>query len=264
MNKVQKADYTALDHPEICMRIFHPRPEPDKGNPTGQDHLIQVDSNVHIGARFHMVAKDAVTILFFHGNGEIAADYDDVGAHFNGLGINFIVVDYRGYGRSGGIPNVSAMMNDCYTIFDYTVRWLEENAYGMPLIIMGRSLGSASAFELAMEHPDTIAGLIIESGFAFTEPLLELLGIDTKSIGFDEATSFGNLFKMATYQGPCLLIHAEHDHLIPFSDGQALYDVCQFESKRILKIANADHNDILFQGWNEYFDAIEAFVQQII
>jgi pimeloyl-ACP methyl ester carboxylesterase len=134
----------------------------------------------------------------------------------------------------------------------------------MPLIIMGRSLGSASALELAMVHPDAIAGLIIESGFAFTEPLLQLSGIDTNSIGFEEATSFGNLFKMAAYQGPCLLIHAEHDHLIPFSDGQALYEVCQFESKRILKIANADHNDILFQGWDEYFDAIELFAQQII
>ena len=46
----------------------------------------------------------APSILFFHGNGEIVADYDDLGPLYNRMGINFLAADYRGYGRSTGRP----------------------------------------------------------------------------------------------------------------------------------------------------------------
>lgn len=56
--------------------------------------------------------KNAPTLLFFHGNGEIVEDYDDIAQIYLKLGINFLPVDYRGYGRSTGSPTVTAMMRD--------------------------------------------------------------------------------------------------------------------------------------------------------
>jgi len=82
MIDVSTIDYSLLDRPEILMFLFHPRPE--WGSPgttsSAEDILIQVDKDVVVGARFHLVGKDAPTILFFHGNGEIVGDYDDIGA----------------------------------------------------------------------------------------------------------------------------------------------------------------------------------------
>jgi len=114
------------------------------------------------------------------------------------MGINFMPVDYRGYGRSGGRPTVAAMMQDCHTIFEFARYWLLDNRYQGPLIVMGRSLGSASALELAWKYPQQIDALIIESGFANVKPLLQLLGVNVAAIGFEESAGFGHLDKIKT------------------------------------------------------------------
>ena len=77
-----------------------------------------------VGGRFHMAEKSAPNILFFHGNGEMVADYDEMGPLYNRIGINFLPVDYRGYGRSTGQPTITAMMRDCHVIFDFAKKWL--------------------------------------------------------------------------------------------------------------------------------------------
>ena len=66
--------------------------------------LIPVEKDEVVGGRFHMAEKSAPNILFFHGNGEIVADYDDMGPLYNRMNISFLPVDYRGYGRSTGKP----------------------------------------------------------------------------------------------------------------------------------------------------------------
>ena len=82
---------------------------------------------------------------------------------------------------------------------------------------MGRSLGSASAIELADAHPDRLSGLIVESGFASAGPLLQLLGVDPAAVGFREEAGFRHIDKIARWTKPLLIIHAEFDHIIPVS-----------------------------------------------
>ncbi len=137
-----------------------------------------------VGARFHGAGQHDPVLLFFHGNGEIVADYDEMAPVYTRMGINFLPVDYRGYGRSTGSPTITAMMADSHRILGFTEEFLHERGYRGPVIVMGRSLGSASALELASRYEDRIAGLIIESGFARTGPLLQLLGVNLKAIGF--------------------------------------------------------------------------------
>jgi len=254
-----------LDRPEILRHLFHPRAEGGMfaPPPDARDILIPVEDTVVVGARFHLSDKAAPNILFFHGNGEIVSDYDELGPLYGQLGINFLAVDYRGYGRSTGTPTVTAMMRDCHTIFEFTHAWLKENGYTGRFLPMGRSLGSASVLELASNYPGRIDGLIVESGFAFAGPLLALLGIDPEMIRFKEESGFQNLEKIRGFVKPTLIIHAERDHIIPFSDGQALYDACLSSRKSLLKIPGANHNDIFMRGISEYLDAVKMLIDQV-
>jgi hypothetical protein len=257
-------DYSVLDRPEVSLRIFYPRPESRPYTTSGALAVsIPVDEQIFIGGFFHLTGKEAPTILFFHGNGEIASDYDDLGPVYNRMGMNFLPVDYRGYGRSGGNPTVSSMMKDCHTIYDFTRKWLAGNGYRGPLIVMGRSLGSASALELASAHSEEIDGLIVESGFALAEPLLRLLGVEVPGLDSNESSGFGNLDKIRRFQKPVLIIHAEFDHIIPYSDALQLYAKSTSPDKTLLKIPGANHNDIFFRGLTEYMSAIKSLAGRV-
>jgi len=265
MIDISKIDYSILDRPEILMFLFHPRSESDRSISATDtaDIMIPVEAEIGIGARFHFSEKLACNILFFHGNGEIVADYDEFGQMVNQLGINFLAVDYRGYGRSTGQPTVSTMMRDCHVIFDYVLQWLKKKACRGPLVLMGRSLGSASVLELAFHYAHQIDGLIVESGFAYASPLLQLLGINTTALGFEEAKGFRNVDKISSFKKPTLVIHAEQDHIIPFKDGQALFEACRASHKSLLKIPGANHNDIFMYGRKDYMAAIQKLANQL-
>jgi fermentation-respiration switch protein FrsA (DUF1100 family) len=263
------SDFSALDQPEVLMVLFHPRrdygrpasgaPEAEPQAPGVKDILVPVEADVAVGARFHIGDRTHANVLFFHGNGEIAADYDAIGPLYNRIGVNFLAVDYRGYGRSTGRPSVAAMMRDGHAVYRFAAAWLNRNGFTGPLILMGRSLGSASAIELAATYPEQTAGLIVESGFAYAGPLLQLLGLDLSRFGFREDRAFGHIAKIAQYRKPVLIIHAEFDHIIPFSDGQALFEACPSTAKTLLKIPGANHNDILARALEDYLAAIQEF-----
>src|SRR3972149_3007293 len=102
--------------------------------------MIPVGSGVVLGARFFFADPEGPSLLFFHGNGEIVADYDDMGRIYQGMGINFFPVDYRGYGRSTGSPTVSAMMHDCHLVLAFFLDMLAGKSMEGPLLVMGRSL----------------------------------------------------------------------------------------------------------------------------
>jgi hypothetical protein len=265
MIDIEKIDYSLLDQPAILNVLFHPRPEFGQSESATDENriMIPVDADTRIGARFHLVERSGVNILFFHGNGEIVADYDEFGPIVNQLGVNFLAIDYRGYGRSTGRPTVTAMMRDCHIIFDFVRQWLAENAYTGPLALMGRSLGSASVLELASHYAAQIDGLIVESGFARSEPLLQILGINAAEIGFEEAMGFQNADKIRNFRKPTLIIHAEHDHIIPHSEGALLFETCPAADKTLITIPDANHNDIFMRGLQDYLAALSKFARQL-
>ncbi len=264
MIDISRIDYSELDVPQVLSVLFYPRPEFRDFSEAGNaiDLLIPVDREIVIGARAHLFSKDAPTIMFFHGNGEIVSDYDDMGVLYNRLQINFLPVDYRGYGRSTGSPTVTSMMKDCHVILDFVKKWLNEKNVTGPFIVMGRSLGSASALELAAHYRHLIDGLIVESGFASLEPLVNLLGVHA-AISEEKKNGLSNIAKIATFDKPTLVIHAEYDHIIPFSNGEALYEASGANQKSFLKVPGANHNDIFARGMSRYLEAVTELVQQV-
>jgi hypothetical protein len=128
---------------------------------------------------------------------------------------------------------------------------------------MGRSLGSASALELASHYGNQIDGLVIESGFAYASPLLKLLGINVEVLGLREEEGFSNLEKIRRFAKPTLVIHAEQDHIIPVSEGQALYEASTATNKTILTIPAANHNDIFLKGMGAYMQALTELCDRL-
>jgi len=265
MIDISKIDYSALDRPEILSSLFYTRPEPGDGaGGAYEEVLVPVEDEVVVGGRLYLCDKRASILLFFHGNGEIVADYKDISTLYTRMGVNFLPFDYRGYGRSTGSPTITAMMRDCHVIFDHVHNRLRGDGYSGPLILMGRSLGSASALELVSCYPDRVDGLIIESGFAYVGPLFKLLGVSLEALGLSEADGIRNLDKIRAFEKPTLVIHAEYDHIIPFSDGQALYDASPAPGKKLLRIREANHNDILLRGMEAYVEAVQELVSNVI
>jgi len=258
LKNLDEINYPILDVRAVNRFLFYPRGgEPI---PPSTEHvktiIIPVEENIIIGARCHVNSKNAPNILFFHGNGEIISDYDDFAPLFLELGFNFIPVDYRGYGFSMGSPSVTSMMRDCHAVFGYIKDWLLTEQMSGPLLVMGRSLGSASALELAGNYENHIAGLILDSGFAHTRPLLENLGLDQDAIGFREEDGFGNLQKIKGYQKPTLIIHGDNDEIIAVSEGRELYETCPSRVKKLLIIPGAGHNDLLMYGLQDYLASL--------
>ena len=129
---------------------------------------------------------------------------------------------------------------------------------------MGRSLGSVSVLELSRRYPHDFSGLIIESGFADEDPLFKLIGTTADQAGFTKEEGFLNGDKIKKYMGPLLIIHAEQDHIIPFSQGKILYNFCSSEKKTLIPIPNANHNNILTVSFQKYFEEVENFVKPLV
>jgi len=255
-------DSSWMDSPDVLRVVFHPRAESDRAVATNrfQVLIIPVADGVTIGGRFYAAGAGKVTILFFHGNGEIAADYDDLASQYTALGINFMPVDYRGYGRSTGRPTVASLPADARAVFTFARKWLAERGHGGPVVVMGRSLGSASAIEIAHAFPNDVAGLIVESGFADTLGLLRRLGADVPADATSEPV-LRQTGKIKDYRGPVLIIHGTRDVIIPVADAGALFKASPSPAKRLLKIEGAGHNDLLFVGFREYMQAIAGFMR---
>jgi fermentation-respiration switch protein FrsA (DUF1100 family) len=128
---------------------------------------------------------------------------------------------------------------------------------------MGRSLGSACALELAASYETDISGLIIESGFAHTVPLLNCLGIDTQALGITETDGLKNVEKIAQFAKPTLIIHAQHDQFIPVMSAEILQVQCAARSKEFQMVPGADHNTIMMRTGKLYFETIKRFTDKI-
>lgn len=255
-------DVSALDRPEVLRYLFHPRKDQTHSAPQGAtDFFITVEEGVQLGVRFYPADPKEPLVLFFHGNGEIASDYDTIGPIYNGHSISFLVVDYRGYGQSSGVPTASSLLSDCHTVFREVCTWLESQGRSGLIIVMGRSLGSVPALEIASSYQNEIAGLIIDSGFARTVPLLNRLGVATDTLGISEADGFANFGKIRDIGKPTLIIHGQEDDIIPLEDADILLANSGTMRKQLMLAPGCGHNDILQRCGELYFQAISQFVE---
>lgn len=252
-----------LDDPRITSQLFYPRPAtPGNSRVTGtKDGTFPVDDDVRLGYRLYTPPNGATAVvLYFHGNGEVASDYDSIAPLFFEIGVSLLVVDYRGYGWSTGTPLTSTLLTDA--VMDGLPALLADSGLAdTPLFVMGRSLGSAPSIYVAEQYADRFAGLVVESGFADMPSVMRRLGI---MVDLSQVTDMpvGNAKRMESVTLPVLVIHGENDVLLPVENGQKLYDSAGASDKTLLRIPGAGHNDILFVGMAQYMTALRTLFEK--
>lgn len=263
---IREMEYTKLAAAEVQAALFQPRAEWNPP-PTGAfEREVTVADGVVLPLRFFLQAEGeaAVNILLFHGKKDVATDLDEIAASFNRLGLNLVVAEYRGYGRAGGQPSVLNMIKDAHQQLAATRETLAQEGKTGYLAVMGRSLGSVPAIDLAVAAAEPPAGLIIESGVAQTIPFLLNLGVEPAACGItSEADGFCNVQKISLLEKPTYILHAQHDQIVPLGLAESLQAHCGAQSKEFQMVPGADHTTIIATVGDHYFKAIAAFCRKL-
>lgn len=176
-------------------------------------------------------------------------------ARENGWGM--VLFDYRGYGGSEGTPSEAGLYLDSRAVS----QWLATRREIDPgkVIYYGQSLGCAVALELAAQHPP--AGIILEAPFTRLRDLAAE-HYPWLPISLLLRSRFDNLEKIRMVRCPILIVHGRHDEIVPFRQGQILFEASP-EPKKFLEL-NAHHNDIFEDGGIAYMKSMKDFVASAI
>lgn len=254
-------DYSLLDRPEIRSVMFYPRQDRSPAPPGSQEIMVEVEPGVQVHCRWHPAGgADTPAILFFHGNGEVVADYDDIAMVYRQIGVGLFAADYRGYGRGNGTPGLGSMLRDALLISDRFHAFLDEAGITGARFIMGRSLGALSAVEIAARQPERFKGLILESGAAGIRGWSRFARPDDDPAAWERLRE-AQIEKMGTVRLPLLTIHGEWDELIPVQSALDVQAALGSVEKDLVVIPHAGHNDLLAVGIQQYFDAVSRFVE---
>ena len=250
-----------MDIQKLLNSIFFPRKSDFEID--DKDHLVNVDSDVSVGIRLFIKDSSYPTILFFHANAEITHEYDDIAEMYNQYNINFIVAGYRGYGISNGNPTMQSSLDDSLKIFSYVKEYLKKINNTNKFVIMGRSLGSTSTCHIMSNNEKEFDGAIIDSGFATEYPFLLRFGVNPESINFKLSDGFNNLEKIKQYKNPFLIIHADMDEIIPFSQADIMFVESRSYNKDLFKVNGAGHNNVISIARDHYFSRIRDFIEAL-
>ncbi len=243
-----------LDHETITQRYFFPRP----GQPTEYRDVVAADG-VGLRCYEHRPHPGARTLIHYHGNGEIVCDYiPDYVEAVAALGVNLLLVEYRGYGGSGGRPQLGKMLEDV-TVVRLACGLRPEDCF-----VYGRSVGAIFAVEWAAQA-GSLAGLILESGVADPRQRL-LMRLDPAELGvsqesFDAAmrAHLHHEQKLSRYHGPLLVLHAAGDSLVGVEHAHLHMRWCRSLDKQLVVFEEGDHNDVMACNWNAYLGHLGKF-----
>ncbi|MCF6284002.1 MAG: lysophospholipase [Candidatus Hydrogenedentes bacterium] len=195
-------------------------------------------------------------VLFSHGNaGDLAGRLESIGM-LRSFGFSVLAYDYGGYGYSTGKPSETRCYADIRAMWDYLIE--EREIEAKDILIFGRSLGGGPTAELA-QH--VIPGaVILESTFMSTADVARrnpLLRTMTWAIRH----RFASKDKVAKIKAPLLIIHSPDDEIIPFENGQGLFERAT-EPKTLLEIEGG-HNTgfvtseaIYRPGWEDFLTPV--------
>lgn len=246
-----------LDHPLVASRYFFPRYEA-----FAEPYWVETRDGSRLACSYHQVNPAAKTVIYFHGNGEIVADYlPSFPDWLTPAGYNVLLAEYRGYGMSTGQPALAAMLDDVTAILQRL------DTPPRQVVLFGRSLGSLYAVHGAACHPD-LAGLILESGIGdiserfFMRVHPSELGVSSEAIADELRRHFDYAAKLKTFQGRTLILHTRHDELVNVRHAEMLYAAAP-QPKKLHIFEQGGHNDIFYWNRDMYMQLVEAFLAEV-
>ena len=191
----------------------------------------------------------------------MVSDYDEISPFYHQKKLNLVVADYRGYGASSGIPTLTDLVQDCHVILKEIVAELSRRNLRKDLWVMGRSLGSISALELAHKHQDVIKGLIIESGFPSVVRIITHLGIPAPGIDLEKIDQ-GCLEMIEEILAPLPDHPRRRRYARPSRKCERSIRTPWNKGERTSRHPSATHNDVLIVGFRDYFKAIQRWTKK--
>ena len=239
--------------------IYYPDPrwiiKPSQLGLEAEEIHLAPEPDVALHAWFFPLPDPRATLLFCHGNaGNVSHRLENV-YYLLQTGFQVLLFDYRGYGHSTGQPSEEGLYRDAVAAWTHLVA--RPDIASAPRVIFGRSLGGAVAIELATRVQAD--GIIVESTFTSIRTLARLvfsLPMPELPVKYDSLSKIGQL------RMPLLAIHGARDELIPFSDGQILFDAAP-EPKAWYPIPGAGHNDTYLTGGEAYFQRLVDFASSL-
>lgn len=238
--------------------IFHPhRGLPHDPGDLGLDYE-ETTFTTEDGAALHgwyvPATESRGTVLFFHGNAGNIADRMDTILQLHRLGLNLLIFDYRGYGRSEGTPSEDGLYQDARAAYDYLKE--ERRVEADRLIIMGRSLGGAVAAWLAAHARCRL--VILESTFT-SAPEVAADIYPLLPARYMIRYRFPVQKWVDQIRVPLLIAHSENDKLIPYTHGQKLYHTAH-APKKFLEL-QGEHATATHDSGEKYEREIDKFLR---
>jgi fermentation-respiration switch protein FrsA (DUF1100 family) len=239
--------------------LFYPSKYPD-GNwkperLTYEDTWFDSDDGTRLHGWYCPCKNARAVLLYAHGNGANLSYLAPLLIYFqNNLHVAALAFDYRGYGRSEGVPSVEGIFQDARAARSH----LAQLAQVQPsqIVLMGRSLGGAVIAQLAGETKPR--GLILESTFSsFRDvavhhyPSLAWLVPEAK---------LHSVAALSRYDGPLLQSHGDADRTIPYDLGLKLFDNLKGRPRQFVRISGGDHNN---PQSSEYFRSLDTFIGEL-
>lgn len=156
----------------------------------------------------------APLLLFTHGNGELIDYWPSAFDEPRGWGLAVLLLEYPGYGRSEGRPSQRSI-TEAILAADAWARQ-QPRIDASRIIPYGRSLGGSAAAILAAERP--APALILESAFTSARAFARQFGAP----GFLVRDPLDTLAAVGRFQGPVLVLHGDHDEIVPLDHGRTL------------------------------------------
>lgn len=198
------------------------------------------------------------TVLFCHGNAGNISHRLGTLKMFNELGLNCLIVDYRGYGQSTGKPTEKGTLIDILAGF----QWLIEEKGTRPeqIILFGRSLGGSIAVIIAKDvHP---AALVLESSFTSFDDVAAHY-YPWLPVRLFTRFDYNTLEAVKEVTCPLLVIHSPDDEIIPYKFGQQIFAAAP-EPKQFADLKGThnegiyDNDDLYKQIWKNWLDQLDV------
>ncbi len=239
-----------MEEEELERYLYYPdRLPPDMPPPPwagdAEEVWMETDDGVAVHGLWWGEPDGRPTVLFLHGNAQEVYSWSPVREDLEALDCRLLLIDYHGYGKSGGSPHEAGLYADGRA----AMSWLSERGVEpAETVIFGKSLGGAVACEIASGVP--LRGLVLESTFtSLASVARRLLPL---APGYAPAPDvYNSLSKLPEITCPLLVIHGTEDALIPFDEGVALFEAAN-DPKEFLEVEGAGHNDVSMVAGRDY------------
>lgn len=219
-----------------------------------EDVWFSADDHTRLYGWYCPCDKPRATVLITHGNaGHVASRAHWLRYLQSEARVATFLFDYRGYGRSEGIPTVEGVLMDARAARTKLreIARLEDSQ----MLLMGESLGGAIAVQLAAESAPR--GLVLQSTFSSLKDVADIHY--PKLSWLVPPTKLNSAAQIPRYHGPLLQSHGTEDRTIPLGLGEKLFHAAN-EPKGFVKIPGADHNNWLTK---EYLARLDKFIDSL-